>query len=326
MAMAAAMALSGAFFLPPLLLVVPAPLAALVYRRGYRAGMATGILLALGVFWLQSAAFSGAPGLLPADVLRLFQLAMLAWLLLVGLVGLAIGGSWREGGTGAAVILVGAGAFALPPLLGYAVAAIGWGVDLVDVLFSVWGRIQEEVVRQRELGGFPPQLLDQMLEFVQMAQASAQQLRPLLPGLLVTTAFTGSLASNVLARWMLRRRTPRPEPLPPFQLWRFPWYLAFGFLLGQGAMLLHAFGVAGEPVAWAGHNLHLFFSRVFLVQGLAVLYYYLTRRPMAGPLRIAFLLAAVFWLSPFVTWLGVLDVWFNFRRLPNAALEGDGNP
>jgi len=321
--MAAALALGGAYFLPPLLLIAPGPLAALVYRRGYRAGILAGLALALGVFWLQSVSFAGAPGLVPPHVLRLFQVGMFGALLTVGLVGLSIGGSWREGGTPAAAVLMGAGAFVLPPLLAYAAAAIGWKVNLLDVAYSVWGAMQDEIARQRALGAFDPQVLDQMSEWVQAAELSSRALRPVLPAFCATAGLVGSLGSGALARRMLRRHTPRPEPLPPFQLWRFPWYVVFGFLLGQGTVLLNSLGVSLGVWEAVGRNLHLFFSNVYLVQGLAIIYYFLTRRPVPAPVRVAVLAVAGIWLSLFVVWLGALDVWLNFRRLPLGVREGD---
>jgi len=248
---------------------------------------------------------------------------MFAALLTVGFVGLSIGGSWREGATPAAAVLMGAGAFVLPPLLAYSAAAIGWDVNLLDVAYSVWGRMQDEIARQRALGAYAPQVLDHMSEWVRAAEMSSRALRPVLPAFCATAGLVGSLGSDAVARRMLRRRTPRPEPLPPFQMWRFPWYVVFGFLLGQGAMLLHSLGVPLGAAEDVGRNLHVFFSNVYLVQGLAVIYYFLTRRSLPGALRLAAVVVAGIWLSLFVVWLGALDVWLNFRRLPLGVREGD---
>src|SRR5690606_38657021 len=168
-------------FLPPLLLIAPGPLAALVYRRGYRAGILAGLALALGVFWLQSVSFAGAPGLVPPHVLRLFQVGTFGAMLTVGLVVLCIGGGCGDGGAPAAAVLMGAGAFVLRPLLAYAAAASGWKVNLLDVAYSVWGAMQDEIARQRALGAFDPQVLDQMSEWVQAAELSSRTLRPVLP-------------------------------------------------------------------------------------------------------------------------------------------------
>lgn|SRR5690606_31689224 len=321
--MAATMMLSSAFF-PPLLLLVPGPLAALVYRRGYQAGIIAGVALALLVFWLQSASLSGgSSGIIPTDVLWTLNVSMLAWRLIIGLAGLSIGGAWREGASPTTAVLAGAAALALPPLLAFIVALVGWDVHLVDLAFSNLGRVQEQMMRQGEFSTLPPETAEQIKEWFQAAELSAAYMRVFWPGFLGTMAFVGSLASAAVGRWMLRRRTPTPEPLPPFQLWRFPWYLAFGFLIGQGAVLLNSLGVDLGAFEGVAGNIHLLFSNLFLIQGLSVIYFFLTRRPIPGVIRGIILVAAAFWLSFLVVWLGALDVWLNVRRLPVTAREGD---
>lgn len=323
--LASAMALFGAFFVPPLLLVVPAPLAALVYRRGYRSGVLAGLLVAFGVFGLQAAVLGGAPGLVPSELVRQFQLGMLVWLLVVGLVGLSIGGNWREGAGPSATLLWGAAAFAVPPMLVYAAARVGWQVDLIDLVLASWDRLGAEIAAQQELGVVPAEVLAQMSDWVQLARSSFEAMRPILPAFLLSTALAGSTVSVAVGRWLLRWRTPTPEGLPPFQLWRFPWWVVLGFILGQGLAVLDSLKVPLGILAVVGDNLHLFFSNVFLVQGLAVIYYYLTRRPLPSLLRMGIMVFAAFWLSFVIMWLGVLDSWFNFRRLGGEE-AGDTGP
>lgn len=314
--LASVMALCGAFFLPPLLLVVPAPLAALVYRRGYRSGVVAGLVVAFGVFGLQAAVLGGAPGgLVPSELIRQFQLGMLIWLLVVGLVGLSIGGNWREGAATSATLIAGAVAFAAPPLLVYVAARVGWRVDLIDLFLAAWDRLGQEIAHQQELGVIPAEVLAPMADWVRLARMSFEAMRPILPAFLLSTALAGSTASVAVGRWLLRWRTPVPEGLPPFQLWRFPWWVVLGFIVGQGLAVLDSLKVPLGMLAVVGDNLHLFFSNVFLVQGLAVLYYFLTRRPLPALLRVGVLIFAAVWLSFVIMWLGVLDSWFNFRRL-----------
>lgn len=65
----------------------------------------------------------------------------------------------------------------------------------------------------------------------------------------------------------------------------------------------------------AGENMRVMFHLLFAAQGLAVGWYLLERRlPAVGRVLV---LGLVFIVAPAVAaWTGVLDTWFNFRRLP----------
>jgi uncharacterized protein YybS (DUF2232 family) len=67
--------------------------------------------------------------------------------------------------------------------------------------------------------------------------------------------------------------------------------------------------------------LQILFNYVFLLQGLAILWFFLDKANLPKLVRwiiIIFVFNPLF--TTLVVWLGVLDTWFNFRKL------GEGEP
>ena len=144
-------------------------------------------------------------------------------------------------------------------------------------------------------------------------------LRPVLPAMAAVASLGGSLVDMALARWLLRQLGEQPPCLPPFGTWRFPWYLALGFIAGQALVLVERWWPGrGEALQITGHNLLLFFSTLFWVQGLAIVWFFLRRAelPRFAGLLLLGLASTVPLVPGLLKWAGVLDVWFNFRRLP----------
>jgi uncharacterized protein YybS (DUF2232 family) len=112
--------------------------------------------------------------------------------------------------------------------------------------------------------------------------------------------------------------------LPPFTRWRLPFYLVWIVVAGVGLMLTRA-PVAGT----AGLNLALLAGTVICIQGLSV-QFFVTGRMMGPAAR------TVYWLVMGVFFpylilasgivLGLVDQWWDIRRLGPPPESGDGNP
>ncbi|HEB13122.1 MAG TPA: DUF2232 domain-containing protein, partial [Actinobacteria bacterium] len=120
---------------------------------------------------------------------------------------------------------------------------------------------------------------------------------------------TGLLAKSKNYEW---------TQLPKFSLWQIPWYLAYGFIFGLiGFLFSEYFGANEFFVYAAGLNLLMVFGTLYFVQGFAVVYFFLDKRSMNSLARSAVILLAIFIQVLFqgVSWLGVFDTWFDFRKL-----------
>jgi uncharacterized protein YybS (DUF2232 family) len=144
------------------------------------------------------------------------------------------------------------------------------------------------------------------------AKAAIERVRAgvvaLYPALSVISAISiVALNAIVLGRLIQARRHP---VFPKSELLNLRWPLALVVaFVASGALLLLP---ALQPVAWNGLAVTLF---LFLLQGLSVMAFALTRLFASGLMRTVLLAASL--LGPwaiFLSLLGLFDQWFDFRR------------
>ena len=152
-------------------------------------------------------------------------------------------------------------------------------------------------------------------EMKEALMSSFELLKVMLPALLIMVALMDSYLNYTVARIVLRRLDLRLEPLPPFAEWRAPGHLAIGFLL---LMLLSFvggyFGLGNMDVVLG--NILLLFQMVFLVQGLSVAYYFLSRKGVNKLVRVLLIIFILFNqpLAMAAMLAGVLDVVLDIRK------------
>lgn len=321
-AMTVMLAMAGAFFIVPLLFLAPVPLAALVYRHGYRSGTVTAVVTLVLVGFTQRRMFVGMPAGISTEALQSYSLTTMIALVTIGLIGLVIGGAWREGASWRQTFWLTVGAAVFPALLAWTGAMVLYNVDLLTTLFDHWMEVVRSVVVEAERSGVGAETLQALEQAVAETEASFAVARPLFPGFMVVSAIMGAFVNVALAGIVLTRLGEQPPAIPPFVRWRWPWTLALGFILGHGLLLLSG-GDGLSTTAVIGHNLLIVFNLLFAVQGAAVGWALLQRGGVGVLLRVI-VLVAVYWLLPVVLiWTGVLDSWFNFRRLPQRGADAD---
>ncbi|HEY8418232.1 MAG TPA: DUF2232 domain-containing protein [Limnochordales bacterium] len=319
------MALTGAFFPLPLWLVTPAPLAALAYRYGYRLSIGAAVLMVVLVGYVEQQVFAGLAHAFPAASLRYSLLGMMVVPVTLGLIGLVIGGAWREGAAAGQTLLLAVLAALLPGVALWLGVRLVQGVDLVTVFVDNWLQLARAMADQAAAGGLPPEAVESLRLMVDDTERGFALMRPFLPGFAVVMACLTASLNLALARVLLVRMGEQPAWLPPFARWRFPWPMALGFIAGHGLLLVGA-ATGNDGVAIVGDNLRLMFHLLFAVQGLAIGWYWLEVWGLAPLWRVLLLAAVLVWLPAVAAWVGVLDTWFNFRRLPahdDGAAAGD---
>lgn len=284
----------GAYFMPYLFFITPVPLIILVYRHGMRPGILVAITSAL----LGGMVLSTVPTMI--------------FLLILGLVGLAMGEALREGFSPHRIMLIGTATSVISLLLMVAVTALFLDLNVLETTFETMERSLEQALQMYERFGIeehPLFNLDSLGEFMRL-------LRLALPAALLTTAIIMTFVNYWLARLILNRLGGKLPWLKPFRLWRVPWYLAWGYILGQSLLLVTQ--GSGNSNIWfvLGLNLQILFNYVFLLQGLAILWFFFDKANLPKLVRwiiIIFVFNPLF--STLVVWAGVLDTWFNFRKL-----------
>ena len=288
------LSLLGAYFMPYLFFVAPVPLIILVYRHGMRPGILVAVTSAL----LAGIVISMVPTMI--------------FLLILGLVGLAMGGALREGFPPHRILLIGTATSVIALLLMVAVTTLVLDISVLETSFEAMRRSLEQALQIYERFGvdehpfLKPNAIDEFVRLLRLA----------LPAALLTTATIMTFANYWLARLILNRVGSKLPWIRPFRTWRFPWYLAWGYILGQSLLLIGR--SATETSIWfaLGLNLQILFNYVFLLQGLAILWFFFEKARVPKLVR---WIVIIFLFNPMITtvivWAGVLDTWFNFRKL-----------
>lgn len=165
-------------------------------------------------------------------------------------------------------------------------------------------------------------VLQPLLEKGQFGQAKAELEEVLklvsfyMPMLLILYITAEVFLLSIAASFSLKKMGDKPLfSLPPFGEWCFPKNIVVALLVG---MLLAFWGTQNPEyvfVRQSGENLKEIIRVLFLIQGLAVVWYYAEIRSVPRFLRVLFvaLTPVVFFLSYTVSMVGMLDIWLDIR-------------
>lgn len=299
-AVAAVLALFG-YYLPlvgpAILFLWPVPIILIHVRHGLKASILTVLVSALTL-----AALIG-------------PLEALALSLSPGLVGIAFGVAFARRMEPMAAVLLGAVALALSLALTAALAFAVMGINPITEQINLLREAQETTTAIYQRLGVGEEYVTQT---ARMGETIILMFQRLFPALLAAAALFHSFLNFKLARLVLRRLRLGQEmkDFPPFERWSFPrqWIVAFA-----GGMVLAALTPYHRSPSLEAIGLNVYFlaSFLFVVQGLAVAYYYLGRLRLAKPVRVLITVYAL--LVPFVMQVlpivGMFDALFNYRRL-----------
>jgi uncharacterized protein YybS (DUF2232 family) len=289
------LSLLGAYIFPYIFFIVPVPLTILVYRHGLRQGIVVAV----------------ATSLLAGLVIHVFTTLIL--LLVLGLVGIAIGVALREGLSASRVMLIGSIAAVIAYVLLVVFSQALFEVNILDMMVESFELSIEQVTALYQRMGMAPEQLE---ETRAMLFDMIELMKIVLPVTLLLSAIALAFVNFLLSRLILQRLGSTVSWFPPFAYWRFPWYLAWGYILGMGLPLLFHQG----PMMVLASNLQIFFTYVFLIQGLAIIWFFFEKHKIHRLGRTLFLILVFFprtAFSLFVIWGGVLDTWFDFRKIEN---------
>lgn len=139
----------------------------------------------------------------------------------------------------------------------------------------------------------------------------------ILPAILGIASTTVSLLNVVAAKRVLKKLSFEIESLPPFAVWDLPWFFSWGYIFGI-AIELFLTKITSMPLIVVGRNFYIFFGLLFAAQGFAVLSFYIQKS--SKKVLICSFLIMLFVFIPqvfqFFSWIGLFDVWFNYRKLP----------
>lgn len=180
------------------------------------------------------------------------------------------------------------------------------GIDQLDQ------SINQTLSFYENMGLNPEQMEDIKDSLVQ----TLELLKLAFPAMLVVASVFDTFINYWVAGKILKRLGYYLQPFIPFYEWRasksFFWSYAFGMLI---LLLNSKYELA--VLERIGVNIQLLFSIIFLITGLAAVSYILHRYKVKSFLR--WIVYIIIFIQPFlsltVTWVGILDVWFDFRKL-----------
>jgi hypothetical protein len=205
---------------------------------------------------------------------------------------------------------------------GALVAVIGVGLlflpqAMADFLVAPLDHVLSEAfLSELKSGGLTP---EQIAQFTSIVGTWRDVFAIVFPALWVISAAVQVAVNAGLLRLYLLRRDPGWLEDGEFERVRWPLALVAVFVL-SGA------GVALPLSRAAAYNVLLVTAFFFILQGLAVVAFYVRR--LAGPpllrLAIMVLVLANPWAPQILALLGLFDNWFDFRRWAEPPPEGDG--
>ncbi|MCL4426033.1 MAG: YybS family protein [Firmicutes bacterium] len=216
----------------------------------------------------------------------------------------------RLSGIGTITVMAGAALFSMVAsgLLSYYLL----GVNLLQMQDQIFEETIKGLALYERLG-LSPEMVQTMRDRWLEARDAA---RLLLPSMAVLASFVLSYIDLAAASPIMKRFGFEPPVLPSFKEWRMPRFFAYLYLLG----FLLILGKHYLPLPWldpAGTNLVYFLSISFILQGVAVAYYFLSRWNLSKPLRVVLLVYALFIpvLAQILSWLGLFDTIIDYRRM-----------
>jgi len=144
----------------------------------------------------------------------------------------------------------------------------------------------------------------------------------------ITMAFPAWLALNslivgflgyYLSSAVLSRTTKRVPRAKAFREWVVPEPLIFG-LIAAGLLKLYAPDNSWREVV--GNNLLVFFGGLYILGGLSIASFFLTKWRLPRVLRFLSYIVLLMTVWESICAIGVMDVWLDFRKIKKSALEG----
>lgn len=277
--------------------LLPVPAAYMAARHRAVAGVLTGVLAALVCAPLTGPGFA------------------LLVLLLASLVGGGMGAAARSGMSTLRLFCLVAALFLVSAVVWAGVLLALAGAGPVTALNEITGEALDST-RGIYIGmGMDEQSVDELLDQV---REFTELLPYLMPGiLLIASALLSGSAMAAVRRVFERLRQPFPRDFE-FAAFRLHFVFAYGMIAGLACELAAAWldESYSFTVSLVGMNLIMVTQTLFFIQGLAIAHFFLSLRRTGRGKRVLVFggLGMMELFLPLVSWLGLFDTWFDYRR------------
>lgn len=146
---------------------------------------------------------------------------------------------------------------------------------------------------------------------------TVQYLIMLIPYTVILFSATEVLVSCSIASWVAGRRGDKKFfKLPPLGKWSFPKNILFALVVGFICEILASKDPQLALMGQLGVNLSAIARTLFIIQGLAVAYWFMERRRFPKVARVAMIIATpiITMLGDILSIVGIVDIGFNLRE------------
>ncbi|HHT37113.1 MAG: YybS family protein [Candidatus Wallacebacter cryptica] len=277
--------------------LIPVPLAVIVFRHNLR----TGMLVSFASAAVASLVF--VTPLIGLDIL------------IVGFMGIVLGLVVKENFSFTRIFLIGVGAAALSLILRLTALALIADYNLIADFTQLWNNMSEQMLSMWQHMEMSPDLLAQYKEvFTSMPSLFAM----LIPIYILVSSLLETILCLLVLNIVMKRFGVAMPKFSPFIHWKLPWYFVWGYIISKALTIVHAY-FPNQVFQAVVVNIDIFFSGAFFIQGLAILWFYLTQAEIRKSFRILItiflLLTGNVLIYNILVMLGVLDTWFDVRKL-----------
>jgi uncharacterized protein YybS (DUF2232 family) len=281
-------------YLPIFALVYPLPIVVLVVRRGLRTGVwATVVTIA-------------------ATSMFVGPLQGFLVLTKVGIIGITLALCIRRQLSPVKTLAITAVAVAVSMafVVGFNMFIGGFGIDETFELMQKGMSSALEFYRSM---GLAESEISRMETYLSQL---TETMKIVLPASLFMAVVTVAGFNYLMARLILGKLGHKMVELKPFSRWRLSWHYGWGYV--GGLMLVIIGQVTAVPIVFKiGTNIVSVFGIVFLVQGMAIAWYFFDKYSVHSIVRWLIIIFAILntTLLQVLSWVGVLDAWLDFRKL-----------
>ncbi|MCD7951611.1 MAG: YybS family protein [Synergistaceae bacterium] len=284
-----------AFLLPLIILAAPVPLMILVCRHGVREGTLGAVFGTLFVYVIMGPV---------SAFLYTCEFALLG--LLMGILMIKV----RSGADYVIFALLASLAVKMLMMGGFHYAA---GVNPFMMTPEAAQGLAASVSAALSQGGVPvsPESVNEYVETM------AQTVSLMMPAMLILFAAADTMTGYVLTRLYFKRAGGVKLPaLPPFVHWRFPknifWALLAALILDMASKAFPDDGL----YRMLSLNLMEVLRGIFLVEGLSLLWYFMSAYKVNKAIRVILTLFCAFFatVSYVLSMIGIFDIWYDLRR------------
>lgn len=153
----------------------------------------------------------------------------------------------------------------------------------------------------------------------QTLRVFVQTITLFIPAIIILYGLTSAFINYIISQKILLKLKIEVPRLTPFMYWRLPWWTVWGFILGFGANLAGPY-LQNQTLVLIGSNILMAYSPLLFVLGLSVASFFLHKYFKGELIYRFFLILFIFFFFRMavyiLTIMGLVDLIFNYRRLP----------